>query len=60
MEQCTLEMQTMKQRILKNVNNSLNTIVYFYFETSGGQSSDLYLNVVCLFYASVNYTAVAA
>jgi hypothetical protein len=31
---------------LKNVNNYLNTKIYYYLETSGGQSSNLYLNVV--------------
>ncbi len=36
MEQCTF----------KNVNNYLNTNIYSYLETSGGQSSDLYLNIV--------------
>ncbi len=32
--------------ILKIVNNCLNTNIYSYLETSGGQSSNLYLNVV--------------
>jgi hypothetical protein len=36
----------MEQRILKNVNNYLNTNIYSYLETSGGQSSILYLNIV--------------
>jgi len=31
---------------LKNVNNCLNTNIYSYLETSGGQSFNLYLNVV--------------
>jgi hypothetical protein len=31
---------------LKNVNNYLNTNIYSYLETSGGKSSNLYLNVV--------------
>ncbi len=30
---------------IKNVNNYLNTKIYSYLETSGGQSSFLYLNV---------------
>jgi hypothetical protein len=30
----------------KNVKNCLNTNIYFHLETSGGQSSILYLNVV--------------
>jgi hypothetical protein len=32
--------------MLKNVNNCLNTNIYSYLEGSGGQSSNLYLNVV--------------
>ncbi len=36
----------MEQRTLKNVNNCLNADIYTYSETSGGQSSNLYLNVV--------------
>jgi len=31
---------------LKNVNNCLNTNIYSYLETSGGQSSNLYLIAV--------------
>ncbi len=36
----------MEQRTLKNVNNCLNTNIYSYLETFGGQSSKLYLNGV--------------
>jgi hypothetical protein len=36
----------MKQNALKNVNNCVNTNIYAYLETSGGQSSNPYLNVV--------------
>ncbi len=36
----------MEQRALKNVNNCLNTNIYSYLETSGGRSSNLYLNMV--------------
>ncbi len=36
----------MEHRSLKNVNNGSNTNIYSYLEKSGGQSSDLYLNVV--------------
>jgi hypothetical protein len=36
----------MEVRTLKNVNNYLNTNIYSYLETTGGQSSSLYLNVV--------------
>ncbi len=50
----------MEQRALKNVNNNLNTNIYSYLETFGGQSSNIYLNVVHFFNTSVNYTAVAA
>jgi hypothetical protein len=35
----------MEQRNLKNLNNCLNTSIYSYLETSGVQSSKLYLNV---------------
>ncbi len=40
------------QHALKNVSNCLNTNIYSYFKTSGGQSSNLYLNVAYLFYTS--------
>jgi hypothetical protein len=36
----------MEQRALKNVNNCLNTNIYSYIDTPGGQSSNPYLNVV--------------
>jgi len=36
----------MEQHALKNVNNCMNTNIYSYLETSGGQSSYPYLNVV--------------
>ncbi len=39
----------MEQHTLKNVSNCLNTNIYSYLETSGGQSSNLYLNVVHFF-----------
>ncbi len=35
----------MELRALKNVNNCLNTNIYFYLETSGGESSNIYLKV---------------
>jgi len=44
----------MEQRTLKNVNNNLNTNIYSYLETSGGQSSNTYLNVVHFFITSAN------
>ncbi len=34
-----------EQHTLKNVNNCLNTNIYSYLETTGGQSSNPYLNV---------------
>jgi hypothetical protein len=36
----------MEQQALKNVNSCFNTNIYSYLETSGSQSSNLYLNVV--------------
>jgi len=39
----------MEHRALKNVNNCLNTKIYSFLDTSGGQSSNLYLNVVYFF-----------
>ena len=36
----------MEQCALKNVNNYLNTNIYSYLETSGGQNANLYLSVV--------------
>jgi hypothetical protein len=44
----------MEQHTLKNVNNYLNTNIYSYLETSGGQSSNLYLNIVHFINTSVN------
>jgi hypothetical protein len=44
----------MEQLTLKSVNNCLNTNIYYYLETFGAQSSDLYLNLVHFFNASVN------
>ncbi len=50
----------MKEHALKNVNNCLNANIYYYLETSGGQSYNLYVNVVHFFNTSVNETSVAA
>jgi hypothetical protein len=50
----------MEQRTFKNANNYLNTNTYSYLGTSGGQSSNLYLNVVHFFNTSVKYTSMAA
>jgi hypothetical protein len=43
----------MEQRVLRNINSFLNINTYSYLETSGGQSYNLYLNVVHFFNASV-------
>ncbi len=43
-----------EQGTFKNVNICLNTNIYSYLETPGGQSSNLYLNVVHFFNTSVN------
>jgi hypothetical protein len=39
----------MEQHTFKNVIYCLNTNIYSYLETSGGQSSNLYLKVVHFF-----------
>jgi hypothetical protein len=51
---------SMEQYTLKIVNNCLNTNIYSYLETSGGQSSNVYLNAVHFFNTRVNYMSVAA
>ncbi len=51
---------TIEQHTFKNVNNYLNTNIYSYLETSGGESDNLKLNVVQFFNTRVNYTSVAA
>ncbi len=50
----------MEQHTLKMANNCLNTNIYYYLETSSGQSSSINLNVVYFFYTSVYKTNVAA
>ncbi len=50
----------MEQHTLKNVNNCLNTNIYSYLETSGGQSSNPYLNVVHFLNTRADYKSVAA
>jgi hypothetical protein len=49
----------MEQRAL-NINYCLITNIYSYLVVSGGQSSNLFLNVVHFFNASVNLTSVVA
>ncbi len=44
----------MEQHTLKNVNNSLNTKIYFYLETSVGKIANLYLIVVHFYNTGVN------
>jgi hypothetical protein len=50
----------MEQRALKNVNNCLNTNIFSYLDTYGGQSCNLYLNVGHFFNTCVNYASVSA
>jgi len=44
----------MEQHALKNVNNCFHASIYSYIETSGGQSSNLRLNVIHFFHTSFN------
>jgi hypothetical protein len=44
----------MEMHTLKIVNNCLNTNIYSYLETSGGQSSKLHLNVVHFINTNIN------
>ncbi len=44
----------MDKLTLKNANNCLNTNIYSCLETSAGQSSYLYLNVVHFFNGNIN------
>ncbi len=37
---------SMEEHTLKNVNNCLNTNIYSYVESSGGQSSNLYFDII--------------
>jgi hypothetical protein len=50
----------MEQHVLKNVNSCWNTQNTFNLVTSGGQNSNLYLNVVYVFDTSINWISVAA
>jgi hypothetical protein len=50
----------MEEHALNNVNNYWNTNISLYLEKSGGQISNLYLNVAHFFNTSVNKTSVAA
>ncbi len=53
-------LKPMEQRPSKNINNYLIANIYSYLETSGGQSSILYSNVVEFFNTSVDQTSVTA
>jgi hypothetical protein len=44
----------MEQHALKNVKNCLNTNICYYLETSGGQISNPYLNIVIFFNTRVD------
>ncbi len=46
--------RSMEQRTFKNVNIYLSANIFSYLETSGGQTSNLYINVVHFFSSSVN------
>jgi hypothetical protein len=50
----------MEQHTLRSVNNCLNTNICSYLETSGGQSSNLYLNVVNFLNTRADKKSVAA
>ncbi len=52
--QMKLDLYLMEQCAFKTVNNCLNTNIYSYLETSGGQSYNLYLNVAHFFNTGVN------
>jgi hypothetical protein len=49
-----IDTYSMEQHVLKIVKSCLNTNIYSYLETSGGQSYNLYLNVVHFFNTSLN------
>jgi hypothetical protein len=49
-----------EEHALKNVNNFLNSNIYSYLETSGGQSFNPYLNVVHFFNTRVDKKSVPA
>ncbi len=51
-------MLKIEKRTFSNANSCLNTNIYSYLETSGGQSSYLYLNVVHFFHTCNNETYV--
>ncbi len=50
----SLDVEAMEERALINVDNCLKMNIYFYLDTSGSQSSNLYLKVVHFFNTNVN------
>ncbi len=50
----------MERHALKTVNIDINTNIYYYLDTSGSKSFNLYLNVVHFFNTSLNWISVAA
>ncbi len=52
--QVRVMLHPMEQRALKIVNTYLNTNIYSYYQTSGGHSSNLYLNIALFSNTSVN------
>jgi len=49
-----LSLHKIEKRAFRNVNTCLNTSISSYLETSGGESSNLYLNVAHFFNTIVN------
>ncbi len=49
----TIYHQSIEQHALQGINNCWNTNISFYLETSGGQNSNLHLNIVPFFNNSV-------
>ncbi len=55
-----LNFAEVERHALKNVSNCLNTNIYSYLETSGGQSSFANLNYAHFFNTRVDYKSVGA
>jgi hypothetical protein len=51
---CLIILALVMEQRFKNVSNCWNTNIYSYLGTSGGQNTNLYLNVVHFFIISVN------
>ncbi len=54
MDTASVRQKSMDHSTLNSVNNYMNTNVYSYLKTSGGQGFNLYLNPVHFFKTSVN------